>query len=93
MTRVISLELSEFNVDFVRRFIADGEALRGLQKLINEHGMVETDFERGYPHLEPYIDCALSPKKVSQQSPVPLASLSSKIVDIVCDDAQVSRAA
>jgi hypothetical protein len=51
---VISLELNELNFHFVEKFVAAGE-LPHFARLLRETQLFETDAEKSYPHLEPWI--------------------------------------
>lgn len=51
---VISLELNELNLHYVRKFVAIGK-LPGFAKLLKEKQVFETVSESGYPYLEPWI--------------------------------------
>ena len=51
---VIMLELNEVNFDFVRAYAAKGE-LPTLARLIDRHGIQETESEQKYEELEPWI--------------------------------------
>lgn len=52
--RLFLLELNEINFDFVRRYGALGK-LRNLNRLIDQHGLIETTSESAYEELEPWI--------------------------------------
>lgn len=51
---VVSLELNELNFDFVEKFIASGK-LPNFANLLDKFQLFETISEKGYPHLEPWI--------------------------------------
>ncbi|WP_067738378.1 hypothetical protein [Novosphingobium naphthalenivorans] len=51
---VISLELNELNLHYVRKFVTAGK-LPGFAKLLKEKQLFETVSELGYPYLEPWI--------------------------------------
>lgn len=51
---LLFLELNEVNFDFVRHYAQLGE-LPTFARLIDAHGIDETDSEREYDHLEPWI--------------------------------------
>jgi hypothetical protein len=54
MKNLILLELNEVNFDAVSFYIERGECLPGFKKLI-EQGIVNTEAEPKYEHLEPWI--------------------------------------
>ena len=54
MQQVLFIELNEVNFDFVRHYSKRNE-LPNLARLIDEHGVVETESERNYEELEPWI--------------------------------------
>ena len=54
MKNLIFLELNEINFDAVNFYIERGDCLPGFTKLI-EQGIVNTEAEPEYEHLEPWI--------------------------------------
>jgi hypothetical protein len=54
MKRVVSLELNELNVEFIREYVSQGK-LPGFAKILREHQLVETVAESSHPYLEPWI--------------------------------------
>lgn len=54
MPKVLLVELNEVNFEFVRAYGQLGE-LPTLNRLADEHGLIETTSEAEYSHLEPWI--------------------------------------
>jgi hypothetical protein len=54
MQKMVQFELNEVNFDFVRRYGQQGELPR-LNALVSAHGLTETQSERDYHDLEPWI--------------------------------------
>lgn len=54
MAGTIFLELNEINFDYVKHYIEQGRLPR-FKALIEEHGLIETEAEKRYEELEPWI--------------------------------------
>ena len=54
MMKLILAELNEINFDAARFYLGNGVFLPGFKKLVDE-GLVVTEAESEYKHLEPWI--------------------------------------
>ena len=51
---MISIELNELNIDWIKHYISNGE-LKNFKKLFDNYQIIETTSESRYEELEPWI--------------------------------------